>query len=341
MEIRQSIRCIANSLKLVLSQREAKFGSPSLDLCIDPAVSVLLGEAPAFARFALPVACESYVGWGRRSGALAMRLARAHNKGVVLMEDGFLRSYHRNDPSMSVNLDDLGIYYDATAPSRLEALIKQPLTTEKMNRIDKVLALWRQYGLSKYNAGQDYDALLPDDYVLVIDQVKNDASIRFGLANGETFQTMLDRAIQENPGLHIVVKMHPDIYTRSKMGHYDILALRSIPNVVVIAENCLPTRLIRQARKVYTVTSQVGFEALIWGRPVFCMGMPFYAGWGLTDDALPAPVRREVVSMEQLAFAAFISYARYIDPIGRNLCEIETIIELLAERKRGGESIAD
>ena len=341
MEVGQSIRCIANSLKLVLSRRVVKYGSPSLDISLDPAVSAILGEAPALVRFELPVNCETYVGWGRKSGELAKRLARVHKKGLLLMEDGFLRSYHRNDPSMSVNLDDLGIYYDATAPSRLEALIKQPLTGDQKIRIDKVQALWRQYGLSKYNAGQDYAKPLPDDYVLVVDQVKNDASIRYGLANGETFQTMLDRAIKENPDLHIIVKIHPDIYTRSKMGHYDISTLRSIPNLVVIAENCLPTRLIRQARKVYTVTSQVGFEALLWGRPVCCMGMPFYAGWGLTEDALPAPARREPVSIEQLAFAVLVSYARYINPIDRSLCEIETIIQFLAERKRGEGSKAD
>ena len=35
----------------------------------------------------------------------------------------------------------------------------------------------------------------------------------------------------------------------------------------------------------------MGFEALLWGKPVRCFGMPFYAGWGLTRDELPAPAR--------------------------------------------------
>ena len=36
----------------------------------------------------------------------------------------------------------------------------------------------------------------------------------------------------------------------------------------------------------------MGFEALLWGRPVHCFGMPFYAGWGLTQDRLVPPERR-------------------------------------------------
>ena len=50
--------------------------------------------------------------------------------------------------------------------------------------------------------------------------------------------------------------------------------------------------LIEAAAALYTVTSQMGFEALLWGRPVRVFGLPFYAGWGLTRDALAAPSRR-------------------------------------------------
>ena len=44
------------------------------------------------------------------------------------MEDGFIRSRGLGSDfvgALSVTLDDLGVYYDATRPSRLEALIEQ------------------------------------------------------------------------------------------------------------------------------------------------------------------------------------------------------------------------
>ena len=37
------------------------------------------------------------------------------------------------------------------------------------------------------------------------------------------------------------------------------------------------------------MTSLLGFEALLRGKSVTCLGLPFYAGWGLTDDHHPAP----------------------------------------------------
>ena len=38
------------------------------------------------------------------------------------------------------------------------------------------------------------------------------------------------------------------------------------------------------ADAICVVTSQLGFEGLIWGKDVYVFGSPFYAGWGLTYD---------------------------------------------------------
>jgi capsular polysaccharide export protein len=78
--------------------------------------------------------------------------------------------------------------------------------------------------------------------------------------------------------------------------------------------------LLENATAVYTVTSQIGFEALLWGKPVHCFGMPFYAGWGLTRDAQTAPERRKPITLEQLAHAALVDYARYRHPETQEAC---------------------
>jgi capsular polysaccharide export protein len=75
-----------------------------------------------------------------------------------------------------------------------------------------------------------------------------------------------------------------------------------------------PIRLIREAAAVYAVTSLIGFEALLHDRPVHCFGMPFYAGWGLTHDRLPAPHRRGAARVEDLAHAALVVVPRYAHP---------------------------
>lgn len=67
------------------------------------------------------------------------------------------------------------------------------------------------------------------------------------------------------------------------------------------------------------MTSTLGFEALLRGKPVTCLGMPFYAGWGLTRDLAPAPPppAREATLAAAFAHAALIAYPAPLRPAQR------------------------
>jgi capsular polysaccharide export protein len=62
--------------------------------------------------------------------------------------------------------------------------------------------------------------------------------------------------------------------------------------------------------------------------------MPFYAGWGLTSDDLPAPSRRQSLSLEALVHAALITYPRYLDPETRALCAPERLLGWMGLQRR-------
>lgn len=255
------------------------------------------------------------VGWGRKpSGDKARRLAERRGLRWLLLEDGFLRSVDRHAPPISLIVDDVGIYYDAGAPSRLEQLVPCPLAEPEAARARALAAAWRDGGVSKYNHAPDYRAPLPPRYVLVVDQTWGDASIACGQAGPESFDAMLRAALDENPDCDVLLKVHPDIFSHGKKGYFDLRDLLANPRVHLIAEACHAVRLIREAEAVYVVTSQMGFEALVWGKRVRCFGMPFFAGWGLTQDQLAPPGRRRPASLEQLVHAALITYPRYVDP---------------------------
>jgi capsular polysaccharide export protein len=69
---------------------------------------------------------DAVLAWGRKpSATIARRHAERHGLPLLQIEDGFLRSVGLGDrdPPLSIVVDDLGIYYDATTASRLEALI--------------------------------------------------------------------------------------------------------------------------------------------------------------------------------------------------------------------------
>lgn len=284
----------------------------------------------------------SYViGWGYRPTAdKARHYAKKHNLPYLALEDGFLRSIGlgvTGYPPYSLILDDMGMYYDCSKPSRLELLIlEQNFSDDDYVQAAKAIKLIVQYRLSKYNHAPDYANFLEKIHpkqqnILVIDQTYGDMSVQYGMANETTFNTMLQAAIQENPEAAIWIKTHPDVLSGKKKGYLNLLQHRQ-NNINIIAEEINPIVLLERMDKVYAVTSQMGFEALLTGKDVTLFGMPWYAGWGFTDDrhpfvpSLKQQNRRPERSLSDLFIAAYLKYSRYINP---NTGEPGTIFEVI------------
>ncbi|SPA01459.1 Capsule polysaccharide transport protein [Cupriavidus taiwanensis] len=307
-------------------------------------LSTFLGEpvAPVHPWRGAAVALSGVAAWGRRPSARRAQ-AFAQWRGIdrfLCLEDGFLRSLRpgASSPTCSLVVDDRGIYYDASQPSRLEAMIGMPLLPAEQARARQLIERWRSAGISKYNHAPAPSSLPAQPYVLLVDQTENDASVQFGQADGDSFRRMLESALKTYPDCRIVVKEHPEVALGRKRGYLgrilDLGRAAQVERVERLQGDAHVVPLIRSARAVFAVTSQVGFEALLHGKTVYTFGMPFYAGWGLTIDALPAPGRRHPVSMEQLAFAALVRYARYVQPHTGERCEVEDAIEYLALQRR-------
>ena len=273
--------------------------------------------------------------WGRKPSALlAQREAQKAGLPVLSVEDGFLRSVGlgADEPPLSLVVDDLGIYHDADSPSRLEVLIQSVLSELQIVRARALQASWREERVSKYNNARIERCELPQPCVLVADQTKGDASLQG--AGDADFERMLQAALDEHPHSTVVVKVHPDVVAGRKQGHFNLAALSKRPRVQVISRNVHPAELLSEVQAVYVMTSQLGFDALLWEVPVHTFGMPFYAGWGLTRDARPAPTRRQPVSLEQLLHAALVEYPRYVDPESGKACEPEVVLAWLGLQRR-------
>jgi capsular polysaccharide export protein len=280
--------------------------------------------------------------WGRKPSALlAQREAQKAGLPVLSVEDGFLRSVGlgADEPPLSLIVDDLGIYHDADTPSRLEALIPTSLNESRMLRARALQASWREERVSKYNNARIEPCHLPQPCVLVADQTKGDASLQ-GAVDTD-FEHMLQAALDEHPHSTVVVKVHPDVVAGRKQGHFDLAALSKRPRVHVISRNVHPAELLSEVQAVYVMTSQLGFDALLWEVPVRTFGMPFYAGWGLTLDERPAPSRRRPVCLEQLLHAALVEYPRYVDPESGEACEPEVVLAWLGLQRRMRSRLPD
>lgn len=283
---------------------------------------------------------DAVLAWGRKPSAQrAEQWAVRRGLPVLRLEDGFLRSIGLgpDEPPLSMLVDDQGIYYDASGPSRLEALIARAASPERDARGEALIETWRAARASKYNQAREAaQGVLPDD-VLVVDQTWGDASITFGQAGPLDFERMLSAALDEHPRARILLKVHPDVVAGRKRGHFPALSTGAAQRVQLLAHDVHPPGLLERVAAVYTVTSQMGFEALLWGRPVRCFGLPFYAGWGLTRDEQAAPARRGAATLAALTHAALVDYARYVHPETLNACQVEDLLAWVALQRQQRE----
>ena len=283
--------------------------------------------------------------WGGKDNLAARRammFAKKYNLPLWRLEDGFLRSLElgaRGAAPMSLVADRAGIYYDANRPSDLENLLNSTgwETPELLAAAEKAIRLIKEESLSKYNCGRP----APEGTItggkrnrrriLVLDQTRGDLSVSLGLGGPETFMAMLKAARYEHPGEEFFIKTHPEVIAGRKQGYFD---LRRQTGLTVIAEDYSPLSLIAQADEVYTVSSQMGLEALFLDKPVHCFGLPFYSGWGLTQDRLATARRVRPRTLPELFAATYILYPRYVNPITGRPADIFEIIRLLTDQRR-------
>ncbi|GGE28917.1 capsular polysaccharide biosynthesis protein [Primorskyibacter flagellatus] len=262
---------------------------------------------------------------------------------VMRVEDGFLRSRGLGAalvPPLSLACDDLGIYYDPTRESRLERMIaaRATLRPDQQLRAEALVADLIRLGLTKYTLGGALPALPEGRRILVPGQVEDDASIRLGAGDVATNLVLLRVVREANPGAVILYKPHPDV----EAGLRDGAVARAEDWADMVLPGADTAALLDQVEEVWTMTSLMGFEALLRGLKVTVTGTPFYAGWGLTTDLGRVPVRRQArPTMPGLAHAALIDYPRYFDPVTRQACSVETAVRRLAaaEVSRGGPGL--
>ncbi|WBU54410.1 capsular polysaccharide biosynthesis protein [Paracoccus sp. SCSIO 75233] len=251
------------------------------------------------------------------------------------VEDGFLRSRGLGAalvPPLSLVADDLGIYYDPTRPSRLEKLMAAPLPPGGVARAAQLRERLIAAGLTKYNLKTSI-SLPPRDgrrRILVPGQVEDDASIQRGAGAERSNLALLERVRAENPDAFVIYKPHPDIEAGLRPGDIPEADLTRLADHV--ARDADPVALINDADEVWTITSTLGFEALLRGVPVTTLGAPFYAGWGLSRDLGPIAGRRDArPGLDGLTHAALIAYPRYFDPVRLLPCPPEVAVDRLTD----------
>lgn len=309
-----------------------------------PMIGPCLG-ASALLPLELPLArFEGVLGWGDRLPArLARRIADIRGLPFWTLEDGFLRSAGLGkDGAASVSLiaDDLGIHFSPERPSRLEQILNGVPSIEARARAQNLREWIVRERLTKYNHLPDRSLGIPATRkrrILLVDQVRGDRSVGPQAIASTLFGRMWREASRRGDA-HILVRSHPDVLAGKAQSQLKPVVQASAD---WIDEPVSAHSVLDCVDEVWTVSSQLGLDALLRGIPVVTFGAPGYAGWGLTEDradetwAVAAFARRKRrPSLDDFVAAAFLHYPLYYDPVKRRPTDAESAIERLLSLRR-------
>ncbi len=290
-------------------------------------------------RFGLPSTGDGVLVWGRSPTAWRGEAAAARCKvPLVRVEDALLRSLHpgrlAGEPPLGLIVDPVGVHFDSSLPSRIEGILQNAHLMDSNILAQAGLAIRRlkHLHLSKYNNHDPFLPGPPPGHVLVIDQTQGDAAITHSGASAATFRTMLAAALADHPETRIVLRTHPETASGLRPGHFGPADAGG--RVILSTDPISPHRMLAGAVAVYTVSSQLGFEAILHGHRPRVFGQPFYAGWGLTQDENPVSRRTATLTPEQLFAGVMILAPLWYDPCRERLCDLETVIDQLDAEAR-------
>lgn len=278
---------------------------------------------------------DAYFGWGINPRTLSLMVrSLKEKKPFFYVEDGFIRSlYHdvgeeqlRRGRSFTVDMK--APYYCGDLETDLEVKIKN--TSKAKYDLEEIACTIKKIvesKISKYNH-QPMAPMLPKtgrETILVIGQNYGDKSLQFGGVGDDVFDVMLEDAL--STGAEVYYKVHPDVIEGDGEKRMD-------PRIHFLCEGCNPVSLLKQVDRVYVATSQMGFEALLLGKPVKVYGKPFYAGWGITEDVMEIPRRNVKKTVEDIFYATYIDYSHYLDLERRSYVSLPEVVDTLLEQRK-------
>jgi len=286
--------------------------------------------------------CQVFV-WGFKFPQYIQEFLLDNEIKIVYVEDGFIRSIQlgaTKAPPMSLTLDSKTTYFDATKESELENLLNNYNFSENLKIIEdskKLIKKILDNDISKYNNDPSVDIMQiygkkDSKRILVIGQVEDDASIKYGCKKKMTNNDLVRLAYKENPEAQIIYKPHPDVL-------HGYRERGSNPNEVsdiamILTQNISLSSAFNTIDHVYTITSLSGFEALLRGIKTTTICCPFYSGWGLTDDRQINKRRKRKLNIVELFAISYIIYPQYFDTETGNNITLENVIDKIIDDKK-------
>lgn len=254
--------------------------------------------------------------WGYNESTILNKFLKIKKIPIWRVEDGFIRSANlgaAHSTPYSLVFDKTGLYYNGSQPSDIENI----LNTYDFSKFPKehasnILNLIRDFRISKYNPPiiNKISSIKLEKTILVIGQVDNDASLKYGNPNEWTMEDIVRLARSENPQAEVLYRPHPEVYKGYQKTKFKNNNIKNFAKIISPDEHIID--LLDRVDHVYTLSSLTGLEALLRNKTVTVLGTPFYAGWGLTDDRCSISRRNKKLSLIELFIGTYLIYPKYL-----------------------------
>lgn len=284
-------------------------------------------------------------------------ICKKNDISLTFVEDGFLRSVGlgiQKSRPMSLVFDKTAMHFDAQRPTDLDELLNTQNLSNRPDTADNVQKFKAAFcsGVSKYIRMEsdenfsDAFQIDPDvEHIVVLGQVEDDLSIAYGADRFYSGNDLVQIAALENPDARILYRPHPEALARKKKHYSNPKDVSHLCEIIGSKWSLHET--LEHASRVYTVTSFAGFEALLQGKQVDLFGLPFYGGWGFTNDRHGIDLshkRRRTLTVDEVLAGALLLYPQYYHPITSETITAREAIDLasvlVTHMKRQNEVLA-
>lgn len=250
---------------------------------------------------------------------------------IIRVEDGFIRSaglgveFYK---PYSLIFDDIGIYFDTGAGSRFSSLLtNSDFSDGLISRSKSLIKSICNHSISKYNLSEKKLDIgnINMPIRLVVGQVELDQSFINSASRFKSNLELLVHVREQFPESFIIYKEHPDISSGLRENHKGSSNFNGFCDLVVNKGDAV--YILNKVDSVHTVSSILGFEALIRQVKVYTYGRSFYAGLGLTVDYGIEPLANNKRTLEQLVAVALILYPTYYSYRLKLDVEVEQVID--------------
>lgn len=263
--------------------------------------------------------------------------AQKNHIPVYFVREGLIDGKSLLNKKFSIAMDSKAPFNSYHEISDMENLLLSCDLTQEPQWLEKVKALIenlylsdKQFYKNTWNANTAYGEK-KNKRVLVIGEAEDDINIKLASPIKFSANELVELAYLENPDAQIIYKPFRGYLNAKVAGHLNPYNVQHI--CTLLTDDILPEQSLETIDHVYTLTSNLGFSALLRGIQVTTLGCPFYAGWGLTDDRQSIERRSKTLSLYELVAVIYFQYFKYYDPILKAIVPLDMVLKRIAELK--------